>query len=110
MINIPESFFIDLQCLLHFWESLDSEIKHFWCDGIAAMKAQRIENEDLVIYTHAFLGNTGQDRFKCWIWLGPKVTEKILRKIELDLQTPESPFDEWCVINLPSKTLEIYLD
>ena len=98
-------------------KSNDSELKGFWCDGIlwklsneSQLKHTHINDKKQII-TNAWIGKTGQEKFKTIIHFGEKALKQYAKGTNLTESIPDlESKTEWIEIDKENKIIEIKLD
>ena len=123
MINfdatIQKSFTVDFCNRLEyhlsqaFGNSQNQETKRFWCDGIEVPDAgnQSMENfiEAKEIVTGAWVGLTGQDKYKMVIRLGSESLGKCLKGLSLNNCLPSNELLDWVALDVQNRVIILQL-
>ena len=97
-----------------FNHSPDLTISEIWCDGVdMPFNSRQLELAKVlrtkIVDTEAFIGATGQDRYRMIIHLGPLAIERCIRGLNLEPCLPDEETLTWVRIDFKNKSLEICL-
>jgi hypothetical protein len=117
--TIRKSFSIDFCQRLEyhlaraFSNAGNNEFRWIWCDGIEVPDAinQSLENfvDTKEITTGAWLGVTGQDKYKMTIKLGDKSFEELKKGLSLNNCLPSEESLDWVDIDIQNKSIILQL-
>jgi len=97
-------------------KSNDSELKGFWCDGVSWLPTEnqltkKHVNDNRKIETIAWIGKTGQTKFKAIINFGKKALSKYAKEVDLTECIPDLESQaEWIEIDIKNKIIKIELN
>ncbi len=95
--------------------SEDKRLKGFWCDGIVLLDSENdyskkdVNNKRQIVMT-AFLGHTGQDKYRLTLRFGQKASSKYARDLSLEECVPNLEDNNWLDIDTVNKKIVIQLD
>lgn len=117
--TIKKSFTIDFCQRLEyhlcqaFRNSGGKDLKWIWCDGVEVPDAGNQTIESLIetkeIVTLAWIGATGQDKYKMVIRLGNKSLEKCLKGLSMVKCLPSDKSIDWVDIDIENKSITLQL-
>ena len=96
-------------------EADSSDLKGFWCDGISWLNddkqlSKKLINDKRRIETIAWIGKSGQEKYKAIIHFGRKALSRYAKGTDLTDSIPELESQhEWIEIDIENKTIEIKL-
>lgn len=93
----------------------DKRLKGFWCDGIVLPDSEndyskKVVNNKRQIVMTAFLGQTGQDKYRLTLRFGQKASSKYARDLSLEECVPNREDNNWLDIDTVNKKMVIQLD
>lgn len=114
MIDQDFCTYLEFEITKALSNSPNEEIKYFWCDGILLPNSyeysQKIINDKRYLRTTAFVGLDGQVKYDMTIHFGKKALSRYARSLSLNECIPDSSNDDWVVIDIEKKAIDIRLN
>jgi len=114
MIDQGFCSFLEYELSKAFSNSIDRKIKGFWCDGVllpdsANEISKKYINDRREVVMTVFLGTDGQEKYTLILKFGNRSLSCYARDLDIKKCMPATTEDDWYHIDIPGKTLSIYL-
>jgi hypothetical protein len=115
MVNQQFLNHLELEITKALSNSINPELKGFWCDGILLPKneneySKKTINDKRQLILRAFIGKEGQDKYEMTLLFGKKSLSKIARDLDLKSSIPNPDNSDWIKIGIANKEIIIKLN
>ena len=115
MIDNKFCEFIEYEISKYFTNSVNDNVKGFWCDGILLPTfeneySKKFVNDNRKIVMIAFIGLSGQDKYELTLKFGNKALSRYARDLDIIECVPNSENNDWVDIDIERRRIWVQLD
>ena len=115
MIDNKFCEFLEYEISKYFTNSVNGNVKGFWCDGILLPTfeneySKKFVNDNRKIVMIAFIGLSGQDKYELTLKFGNKALSRYARDLNIIECIPNSENNDWLDIDIERGKIWVQLD